>query len=159
VGGHPVRSPDSVAAGPNHFPEEYQGPSEAQRRALLAGLLDTDGTVTQSGCVQFSVTDERLFFDVRELVVGLGYRCGVSTKSVAGRNPQRSIAYTLTVSTDDVVFGLYRKAALHKERRAGRESRADSRFIVDVRRVDSVPVRCVEVDNGAHMYLAGRSMI
>ncbi|MFD4406822.1 replicative DNA helicase [Nocardia sp. NPDC058499] len=142
-----------------HIPMEYQRSSEAQRRAMLAGLLDTDGTVTQSGCVQFSVTDERLFFDVRELVVGLGYRCGVSTKSVAGRNPQRSIAYTLTFSTDDVVFGLYRKAALHKERRAGRESRADSRFIVDVRRVDSVPVRCVEVDNDAHMYLAGRSMI
>ncbi|MBF6350211.1 MULTISPECIES: replicative DNA helicase [Nocardia] len=145
--------------GSKHIPMEYQRSSEAQRRALLAGLLDTDGTVTQSGCVQFSVTDERLFFDVRELVVGLGYSCGVSTKSVAGRNPQRSIAYTLTFSTDDVVFGLYRKAALHKERCAGRESRADSRFIVDVRRVDSVPVRCVEVDNGAHMYLAGRSMI
>ncbi|NKY59446.1 replicative DNA helicase [Nocardia flavorosea] len=145
--------------GSKNIPIEYQRSSEAQRRALLAGLLDTDGTVTQSGCVQFSVTDERLFFDVRELVVGLGYRCGVSTKSVAGRNPQRSIAYTLTFSTDDVVFGLYRKAVLHKERRAGRESRADCRFIVDVRRVDSVPVRCVQVDNEAHMYLAGRSMI
>ncbi len=31
--------------------------------------------------------------------------------------------------------------------------------ITDVRRVDSVPVRCVEVDNPAHLYLAGRSMV
>ena len=31
--------------------------------------------------------------------------------------------------------------------------------IADVRRVDSVPVRCVEVDNKAHLYLAGRSMV
>ncbi|MDH6244423.1 replicative DNA helicase [Mycobacterium sp. OTB74] len=31
--------------------------------------------------------------------------------------------------------------------------------IVDVRRVESVPVRCVEVDNLAHLYLAGRSMV
>ncbi|MBO0842356.1 MAG: replicative DNA helicase [Nocardioides sp.] len=31
--------------------------------------------------------------------------------------------------------------------------------IEDVRRVESVPVRCVQVDNDEHMYLAGRSMI
>jgi len=31
--------------------------------------------------------------------------------------------------------------------------------ITDVRRVESVPVRCVEVDNIAHLYLAGRSMV
>ncbi|MEZ0053765.1 replicative DNA helicase [Mycobacterium sp. MAA66] len=31
--------------------------------------------------------------------------------------------------------------------------------IVDVRRVDSVPVRCVQVDNRSHLYLAGRSMV
>ncbi|MDO0973852.1 replicative DNA helicase [Mycolicibacterium frederiksbergense] len=31
--------------------------------------------------------------------------------------------------------------------------------IVEVRRVDSVAVRCVEVDNHAHLYLAGRGMV
>lgn len=31
--------------------------------------------------------------------------------------------------------------------------------IADVRRVDSVPVRCVEVDDDDHLYLAGRSMV
>lgn len=146
--------------GAKHIPTVYLRSSENQRRALLAGLLDTDGTVTSGGSVQFCVTDERLFTDVHELVVGLGYRCGVSTKAVRGRTARSSIAYTLTFATDDVVFGLYRKASLHKERRAacGR-GRANSRFIVDVRRVDSVPVRCVEVDNTEHLYLAGRSMV
>ncbi len=31
--------------------------------------------------------------------------------------------------------------------------------VVDIRRIDSVPVRCVEVDNGDHLYLASRAMI
>lgn len=31
--------------------------------------------------------------------------------------------------------------------------------ITDVRAIDSVPVRCVEVDNDDHLYLAGRAMI
>ena len=33
------------------------------------------------------------------------------------------------------------------------------RYVIDVRPVLSRPVRCVEVDSGEHMYLAGRSMI
>ena len=34
-----------------------------------------------------------------------------------------------------------------------------TRHLVDVRRVRTVPVRCVQVDNDDHMYLAGRAMI
>ncbi|MEH3137763.1 MAG: replicative DNA helicase [Mycolicibacterium neoaurum] len=146
--------------GDKHIPMHYLRASETQRRALLAGLLDTDGTVTNGGSVQFSVTSRRLAADVEELIVSLGYRCQLSTKRVAGRSEETSTAYTLTFSTEDIVFGLERKALLHKDRRANSGSaRRSSRFIVDVRPVDSVPVRCVEVDNGSHMYLASRSMV
>ncbi|MFI9507378.1 replicative DNA helicase [Nocardia sp. NPDC052566] len=146
--------------GDKHIPVHYLRASEAQRRALLAGLLDTDGTVTHGGSVQFSVASERLIRDVQELIVSLGYRCQVSTKRVRGRTEASSIAYTVTFSTDDEVFGLYRKALLHKERRATRSTaRSNSRYIVDVRKIDSVPVRCVEVDNAEHLYLAGHSMV
>jgi replicative DNA helicase len=146
--------------GNKHIPTEYLRASESQRRALLAGLLDTDGTVTVSGAVQFCVTDRRLAADVAELIVSLGYRCQTARKPVKGRRADTSIAYILNFSTEDDVFGLTRKSLLHKERRAGRgTARSGSRFIVDVRPVDSVPVRCVEVDNGDHMYLAGRAMV
>ncbi|MBF6062948.1 replicative DNA helicase [Nocardia terpenica] len=143
-----------------HIPMNYLRASEGQRRALLAGLLDTDGTVTHGGSVQFTVTNEQLARDVTELVVGLGYRCHVSTKKVRGRTERTSTAYTLTFSTDDQVFGLHRKHLVHKERRAATNSaRSGARYITDVRRIASVPVRCVEVDNDEHLYLAGRSMI
>lgn len=146
--------------GDKHIPMHYLRASETQRRALLAGLLDTDGTVTNGGSVQFSVTSRRLAADVEELIVSLGYRCQLSTKRVAGRSQETSTAYTLTFSTEDIVFGFERKALLHKDRRANSGSaRHSSRFIIDVRPIDSVPVRCVEVDNGSHMYLASRSMV
>ncbi|SOX56819.1 replicative DNA helicase, partial [Mycobacterium ahvazicum] len=146
--------------GSKHIPMQYLRGSETQRRALLAGLLDTDGTVTAGGAVQFSVTNQRLASDVAELVVSLGYRCQTSTKRVLGRCESSSIAYTLTFSTDDTVFGLQRKTLLHKERRAAvNTQRSGSRFIVDVRRIESVPVRCVEVDNDSHMYLASNAMV
>lgn len=146
--------------GNKHIPTEYLRGSVAQRRALLAGLLDTDGTVTVGGAVQFSVTNQRLARDVNELIVSLGYRCQTSTKRVHGRSETSSIAYTLTFSTEDKVFALERKAIAHKERRAVTgTSRCGSRFIVDVRPIESVAVRCVEVDNDSHMYLASRAMV
>ncbi|OLT19531.1 replicative DNA helicase [Ornithinimicrobium sp. CNJ-824] len=145
--------------GNKHIPTCYQRASESQRRALLAGLLDTDGTVSAQGCPQFTTTSDRLADDVYELVVGLGYRCGRSRKSVRGRSVQSSTAHTLTFSADEDVFRLERKRLAHKDRRARSFHRRDSRFITAVRRVGSVPVRCVQVDNDRQLFLAGRSMI
>ncbi|HEX5114727.1 MAG TPA: replicative DNA helicase [Pseudonocardiaceae bacterium] len=144
--------------GAKHIPVGYLRASEEQRRALLAGLLDTDGTVTASGSIQFSVTNRRLAFDTYELVVSLGYRCSITTKTVKGRTPASSIAHTLTFSAQDDVFRLERKRLVHKDRaRGGR--RSTRRFVVDIRPTESVPVRCVEVSAADHLYLAGRSMI
>ncbi len=146
--------------GDKHIPTDYLRAAEPQRRALLAGLLDTDGTVASGGTVQFCVTNRQLVEDVKELIVSLGYRCQTSTKRVNGHTEASSTAYTLTFSTDDRVFALPRKVLAHKERRASASTvRSRSRFIVDVRPVASVPVRCVEVDNPDHLYLSGRSMI
>ena len=141
-----------------HVPVVYLRASEAQRRLLLAGLLDTDGTVNPTGSVQYTTTSARLADDVYELIVSLGYRCAVSSKSVRGRTPASSTAFTLTFATADVVFRLERKKLVHKERCRGAQ-RSGLRYITDVEAVASVPVRCVEVDNAAHLYLATRSMI
>src|SRR5690606_23310333 len=54
---------------------------------------------------------------------------------------------------------LERKKIVHKERGLRPTPRLQSRFITEVRRIDSVPVRCVEIDHPDHLYLASRSMI
>jgi replicative DNA helicase len=146
--------------GDKHIPAAYLRASEAQRRELLAGLLDTDGTVAPTGNVQYCSTSQRLADDVYELIVSLGYRCTVNRKPVRGRTPGSSVAYVLHFTTVDDVFRLERKRLAHKERRrAMSTARTGSRYVVDVRPVASVPVRCVTVDNEDHLYLAGRSMI
>ncbi|UZN03336.1 replicative DNA helicase [Cellulomonas sp. S1-8] len=142
-----------------HIPVDYLRGSEAQRRDLLAGLLDTSGTVNPTGSVQFAVTDERLARDVRELVHSLGYRTGWSVKQVRGRSAASSTCFTITFTTDDDVFALERKKLVHKERRRPSTQRLHQRFVVSVEPVASVPVRCVEIDHASHLYLAGPSMI
>jgi replicative DNA helicase len=145
--------------GNKHIPTQYLRGSVAQRRALLGGLLDTDGTVAPNGVVQFAVTNRRLAEDARELVASLGYRVRMSTKSVKGRSEDSSTCFTLTFSTDDEVFRLERKRLLHKERGARTFTARGSRFITEVRAIASVPVRCIQVDAPDSLFLAGRSFI
>ena len=142
-----------------HIPRAYLRASERQRRQLLAGLLDTDGTVSPTGATQFSVTNERLARDTYELIVSLGYRCGVTTKRVRGRTPSSSTAFTLTFSPPETVFRLPRKKQMHHERVHRRSPVVRSRFITAVRPAGSVPVRCIQVANDQGMFLASRSMI
>ncbi|QWF24930.1 replicative DNA helicase [Nocardioides sp. LMS-CY] len=143
-----------------HIPTAYLRASERQRRELLAGLMDTDGTVVKGvGSCQFAVTSKRLADDVHELVVSLGYKCGRTTKRVQGRSEETSTCYILNFSTTDDVFRLERKHLLHKQERPATTARIGRRYITEVRPIQSVPVRCVQVDNDDHLYLAGRSMI
>jgi len=90
--------------GDKHIPAEYLRGSQAQRRALLAGLLDTVGTVGPTGSVRLEVTSQRLAADFRDLLLGLGYRCDSSQGRV-------------TFTTGDDVFRLERKQLAHKELR------------------------------------------
>ena len=143
-----------------HIPVEYLRASEGDRRDLLAGLLDTDGTVVRSsGSVQIALTCQKLVETVYELIVSLGYRCQHTTKQVKGRTAESSVSHILTFSTTGDVFLLHRKAILHKELRPATTVRIGRRYIKEVRSITSVPVRCVQVDNEDHMYLAGKSMI
>ncbi|HYT09929.1 MAG TPA: replicative DNA helicase, partial [Mycobacteriales bacterium] len=145
----------SAGASDKHIPPVYLRASESQRRALLAGLLDTDGTVSVAGTVQFAVTNRRLAEGTLELVLSLGYRASMTTKPVNGRRPGTSTCYTVTFTPADPVFRLTRKA----QRQVPATRTAGRRYVVDVRPVPSVPVRCVQVDNDDHLYLVSRSMV
>ena len=142
-----------------HIPVSYLRASQRQRRELLAGLLDTDGTVTNGGQVQYTSTSARLAADVRELVASLGYRVSVSVKQVAGRTPESSTAYNLNFSSSIDVFRLARKVARHRASRHHDRTHSGQRYVVAVEPLSSVPVRCVQVDNVDQMYLATRSMV
>ena len=165
-GGHELTPPTDLAQAAlhglggaldgKHIPAAYLRASEAQRRALLAGLLDAGGHVSSSGAVQFAVTSRRLADDAMELVLSLGYRATMTTRPVRGRTAESPAGYMITFTPADRVFRLARELA-RQTAQAGPAAR--SRLITDVRPVPSVPVRCVQVDNSDQMYLAGRSWI
>lgn len=61
-------------------------------------------------------------------------------------------------TTGDIAHSL-RTPRDHFAHAVPRTARSEARQIVDVRKIDPLPVRCVEVDNTDHMYLAGRSLV
>jgi deoxycytidine triphosphate deaminase len=141
--------------GNKHIPGAYLIASAAQRTALLQGLMDSDGFVDTYGRCEFSSTSERLADGVVELAASLGFR-PVKTKGRAmlsgiDHGPRYRVRYT----PDRPVFRLSRKLA--RMRIGGRHHQF--RAIVDVREVDDVPVRCIQVDGPTGLFLAGRGFI
>ncbi|GAA2125500.1 replicative DNA helicase [Actinomadura napierensis] len=133
-----------------HVPAAYLRASIAQRRALLAGLLDVCGKTSPDGRVHVAVPSAWLAEGIGELVLGLGHRA-TRTLDPAGE-PMHQIGFI----PHQTVFRSPHKAG---RQRTAVHGDARVRYIVDVRPVPSVPVRCVQVDNADHMYLAGRSCI
>lgn len=139
-----------------HIPMIYLRSSIEQRRNLLAGLLDTDGYITKKGCIQLALTSKSLANDAYELIVSLGYKPSRTTKVVKGRNEDSSLCYITSFSPVDDLFKLNRKSSriTSFERKTQKQ-----RYIKSVTLIDSVPTKCIEVDNEEHMFLAGESMI
>ena len=144
--------------GDKHIPPAYLRASVAQRLSLLCGLMDTDGSVSRaSGQCKLSFVNRRLAEGAYDLIAGLGIKAVLSEGQamLAGRDcgPRYRICFTPTMP----VFRLPRKLAGQRLRSPSPNRRR--RYIVDVRPVASVPVRCISVDSPSHLYLAGRSCI
>lgn len=151
-----------------HIPTEYLLASVEQRRELLRGLLDTDGTVASSGAVEFATSNPVLSADVKRLVATLGYIPYVRTKTPSyshnGESKQGKLAYTISFQAhpEDRLFNLDRKNDLHRARFTGEafaHSYADAHLIVDIKEVEPVPMRCISVDSPSRQFLVSDSMI
>lgn len=142
--------------GDKHIPAGYFRASEAQRRALLAGLLDTDGWCEKWGSVRFAVKSQRLAEDFRSLVGTLGYVSTLRTRPSRYEGREIGTVYEVTFCPDQPVFRMPRKAARQSVKNKASNHR---RFITEIRPVESVPVRCITVDSPNSLYLVGDQCI
>ncbi len=140
-----------------HIPRTYLQGSVAQRLALLQGLMDTDGSIFEhAGNCEFTSVNKRLADDVLELALSLGIKATLITGTAKLNGRDCGAKYRVRFTTAMQVFRLPRKA--EKNLRA-RKFRVDHRFIVAVRPVESVPVRCITVDSPNALYLCSRAFI
>ena len=103
-----------------------------------------------------SVGNERLVSAFRELVASIGCVSRSPCRSRSRPEPQSRPSWDVVVPSTSALARMTDKAVAVRARPA-REQQL--RYIVDVRPVETVPVRCVQIDNPDHLYLAGRSMV
>jgi hypothetical protein len=75
---NPTLSNDLKKAGVlrnKHIPSQYFVSDVKQRVALLQGLMDTDGTISESGQCEFTQMSGQLASDVKRLLNSLGVHC------------------------------------------------------------------------------------
>lgn len=134
-------------------PPAYLRGSIEQRRALLAGLMDTDGTCTQTGECRFTNRNRALAEAVHELAISLGFRAHLREVEVTG-SPHYVVSFKSF--QDNPAFRLRRK---FDRQQPTRTRRISTRTILKVEPVTSMPVKCIGVRAPSSLFLAGRGMI
>jgi hypothetical protein len=143
--------------GGKYVPAPYLEAGPTQRLALLQGLMDTDGFVDDvAGRCEFTSTNEDLADALVELAASLGFRPFKTVGRATLRGIDHGPKFRVKFTPDRPVFRVRRKLA--------RQKPADARFhrfraITNVREVESVPVRCIEVASPRGVFLVSRSFI
>jgi hypothetical protein len=133
-----------------HIPAAYLRGSIEQRRALLAGLMDSDGYVDATGRCEFTNTNASLSFGVAELVRSLGIGAALTTKT----NSHGNLCWLVKFTPKWAPFRLSRKIA-----RCRTERQRTNHYIAAVDAVEPRRTVCIEVDSPSHLFLAGEAMV
>lgn len=144
--------------GNKHIPRTYLHGSVKQRMELLRGLMDTDGTISKAGQASFCNINKQLIDNVFVLVNSLGFKATITAGDAIlnGKNCGKKYLVSFYPTKDKSVFKLSRKAIRQKTKV---NSRTKKRTIVAINAVESVPVRCIQVDSPDGLYLTSESYI
>lgn len=140
-----------------HIPELYLFSSYESRLELLRGLLDSDGTCSKAGQVTFSSIKKNLAEGFWSLAQSLGIKCRLTKSKAKLKGRDVSDNYEITFFTDTPVFRNTRK--LSRLRTNLHRTRKDFISIKSISQVESVPTKCLAVDNESHLFLITKSFL
>jgi hypothetical protein len=136
-----------------HIPQIYFLGSIEQRLELLRGLMDTDGSCDEGGSCEFYQKSADFCVDFRRLLSSLGIKSRMRSKAIGG------VLYH-TVSFTTMRFDVFKlKRKLERQHRCKGHQKNERHYIQSIEPVESVPVRCIRVDNESHLFCAGTSLI
>lgn len=136
------------------IPRQYLRGSIGQRLRLIQGLMDTDGSMTETGTCVFSNTNEDIIDGLVELVRSLGIRCVKSPMKDerVGATGQHKPCWRVTFHADQELRPfLAREVSItpNKKRMGIR--------ISSILPTANTLVRCIEVEAEDHLFLAGKA--
>ncbi len=144
------------------IPKEYLRASKRQRWELLAGLIDSDGHVSNiKGQTIYTSSNKELAENVRELLWSLGIKNALTEEpSDFHGELTGEIIYTIRfVSFDDMPVSKLMRY-LDRRRQRTSETRNSYHYLKSIDPIgNDIPMQCIQVDSPSHCYLVGKSMI
>ena len=139
-----------------HIPDVYLNAKVDDRLALLRGLMDTDGHAHPDRTCEFTTVNDRLASGFHQLACGLGFKATVCAGRATLNGRDIGPKWRVRFVTHVPAFTLLRKLA---NQGVGQPLRTAARFIVACDPIESVPVRCIQVDSPSRLYLCTRSFL
>lgn len=142
------------------IPECYALSSVEQRRQLLAGLMDSDGTSTNGQC-QIGMMNAGLIAQILSLVRSLGYKATFRTVTAKCRGVVAGTCFRVQFRAyrGESPFLMPRKTERLAEKRSRKVTRACYNAIVSIEPVETRPTRCITVLNDSKLYCVGTGFI
>lgn len=127
-------------------PKAYLNASTKIRLALLQGLMDTDGGLSEDGNgIEFSSKSQALAEDVSFLVRSLGGKARRFETEVEGKTYHR-----VAVAVQDVpLFRMERKRDLQRTDQRGRKDKR----LVRLSKLGVMPTKCIKIDHPAGLFI------
>lgn len=139
------------------IPKQYLIGSVKQRKELLAGLLDTDGScqVKENGScsVSFSTKSIKLAYGVRDLVMSLGGRSKIHKYN--RKKEGKGIIYNVNIF---VMFNPF-KTKRKKDSWIKPTGSKPSRYFKSIKYLGKKKCKCIAVDSPNHTYLTDNYIV
>ena len=143
-----------------HIPRIYLEACVEDRLQLLAGLIDSDGSVDKNGRVRFININKQLIHDVFELCTGLGLYPYFHVRKK--EDYKRNSKYNIKSTHDAYVVGFQPKYSIPTQiprKRINKTPTHRRLAITDITTVKGEQGKCIEIENPDGIYLAGKQLI
>lgn len=141
-----------------HIPDIYLRASYQQRLDLCQGLMDTDASCDKGGRIEYTSTIPQLANDVLKLLLSLGIKAHKIENESWLYDKKCVNRFRLNFVTRLPVFRLsYKLERIKKNDKAIYMS--THRFIKNIIKIPSKPMRCITVDSPSNLFLITRNFI
>ena len=138
-----------------YIPREYIEGSIEQRRELISGMLDSDGSVKDDGRCVFTNTNKILIDGFMDICYSLGYKPALVV-FIDKKHPTWKTRYDVLLNTDYKFCKLKRKS---EKIRLKHNYTQYSRTICAIEKIENHPKKCIQVDSPNNLYLIGKELI
>jgi len=141
------------------IPEIYKNSCIEDRLELIRGLIDTDGSITKHGAIEFTNTSQKLVKDIMDVLRSLGISCSMRVDNRVGQMmtlPQgteieRRPYFRVFINTSLPIAKLPRKLERIKKSPTNSEKFVS---IIKAEKIDDyVEMQCITVDSPDHTYI------